>query len=145
MSRYVAYVGSYTDANDCKGLTLFDVDVDAGTLTRRAEYTVSNASYISVSHDKRFLYSITDLGVAAFAIQPDGSLKKLNVATIRGMRGCHISLTPANDFMFVSGYYDGKITVLRINEDGSVGKVTCSIFHKGPGSIAERNYQHAAT
>ena len=140
MSRMVAYVGSYTDTNDCKGLTLYDMNEKEGVLEKRAEYAVDNASYISVSHDRRFLYAITDLGVTSFAIQPDGSLKKLNTGRIRGMRGCHIGLTKDNDYMFVSGYYDGKITVLALNEDGSVGKVTCSIFHKGPGSIAERNF-----
>ena len=141
MSRYFAYVGSYTDTNDCKGLTCYEIDPKENTLTKREEYEVSNSSYLSVSHDRRFLYSTTDLGVVAFAIQPDGSLKKLNQAPIKGMRGCHICLTPENDYMFVSGYYDGKVTVLKIKEDGSVGKITCSIFHRGPGSVAERNFR----
>ncbi len=141
MSRTVAYVGSYTDTSDCKGLTLFDVDEEEGVLKRRAEYSVDNASYIAVSHNHRFLYSITDLGVTSFAIQPDGSLKKLNTARIRGMRGCHIALNHDDTYLVVSGFYDGKVTILSINEDGSAGKITCSVFHKGPGSIAERNFR----
>lgn len=139
--KYVAYVGSFTDTNNCKGLTLFDVDVETGYLFKRAEYTVHNAAYICASHDHRFLYAITDLGVASFQIRPDGSLKKLNTAPIRGMRGCHLSVNRDNTYIFVSGYYDGKITVLRLNEDGSVGKITDGIFHRGPGSIAERHFQ----
>jgi len=139
--KYVAYVGSFTDTNNCKGLTLFDVDVETGYLFKRAEYNVHNAAYICSSYDHRFLYAITDLGVTAFKINPDGTLKKLNTAPIKGMRGCHISVTRDNTYMFVSGYYDGKITVLRINPDGSAGKITDGIFHRGPGSVAERRYQ----
>ena len=137
--KYVAYVGSYTDTNNAKGITLFDVDVETGYLFKRTEYNCHNASYICTSKDYRFLYAITDIGVASFKINPDGSLKKLNTAPIRGMRGCHLSVTNDNTYLFVSGYYDGKITVLALNEDGSVGRITDGIFHQGPGSIAERN------
>ena len=136
--KYVAYVGSYTDTSNAKGITLFDVDVETGYLFKRAEYNCHNASYICASKDNRFLYAITDIGVSSFKICPDGTLKKLNTAPIRGMRGCHLSATKDNTYLFVSGYYDGKITVLRLNEDGSVGAITDGIFHQGPGSIAER-------
>ncbi len=143
MSKYVAYIGSYTDTNDCRGITVFDMDVEHGTMTKRCEYACSNASYLSVSHDRRFMYAITDLGIISYRIEPDGSLSRIREepTPIHGMRGNHICLTKENDFMFVSGYYDGKITVLRINPDGSAGHITDSVFHQGPGSVAERNYR----
>lgn len=136
---YTAYVGSYTDINTCKGLTIFDVDVERGDLKKRGEVEVSNATYLINSPDRRYLYAATDKGVASFRILPDGNLRRLNTAAIRGMRGCHLSTTADNRFLFVSGYFDGKITVLHINEDGSVGPIADGIFHKGPGSVAERN------
>ena len=43
--------------------------------------------------------------------------------------------------MFVSGYHDGKATVLRLNPDGSVGGIVDGVFHKGLGSVAERNFR----
>ena len=138
---YVVYIGSHTDLNNCKGITIYDVDVEHGDLKKRGEVEVSNASYLTTSPDKKYLYSITDKGVASFRILPDGNLKRLNTGAIRGMRGCHISTTSDNKFLFVSGYHDGKITVLRINDDGSVGAITDGIFHKGLGSVAERNYR----
>ncbi len=140
MSRTMVYIGSNTDASDNEsgGLTVFDVDTEKASLTKKSEYPVRNATYIAVSYDRRFLYSTTDLGVIAFRILPDGDLERLNIGFIRGMRGGHICLNRDNTYMFVSGYHDGKITVLRILPDGSVGEVTDGIFHKGPGSIAER-------
>ena len=118
--QYVVYVGSHTDTCDSKGITIFDMDVERGALRKRGEVEIDNASYLTTSPDGRILYSITDKGVASFRILPDGNLKRLNTAAIRGMRGCHISTTKDNRFLFVSGYHDGKITVLKINEDGSV-------------------------
>lgn len=139
--RYVAYVGSYTYIGNSKGITILDVDVENGTMTKRKEVPIFNASYVSASRDGSRLYSIADNGIVSYRILPDGDLDRMGLATIRGMRGCHISTDPEQKFMFVSGYHDGKVTVLRINEDGSAGEITDGFYDKGIGSIAERNFR----
>lgn len=138
--KYVAYVGSYTHGRS-KGITILDVDTDAGRMNIRSEIKVNNSSYLVVSHSGKYLYSIVDEGVSSFLIRENGDLEYLSTASIKGMRGCHLSLTKADDYIFVSGYHDGKLTVLHINEDGTVGAITDEIFHKGMGSIAERNFR----
>lgn len=138
--KYVAYVGSYTHGKS-KGITILDVDTDAGRMNIRSEIEVNNSSYLVVSHSGKYLYSIVDEGVSSFLIRENGDLEYLSTASIKGMRGCHLSLTKADDYIFVSGYHDGKLTVLHINEDGTVGAITDEIFHKGMGSIAERNFR----
>ena len=65
----------------------------------------------------------------AYEIQPDGTLKVINMAGINGMRGCYLSTDYEDKFLFVAGWHDGKITALRLNEDGSVGEITDEIFH----------------
>ncbi len=140
-NKYAAYVGSYTYIGNSKGVTILDVDPEKGTMSRRKEIRVNNASYVSSSRDGTRLYSIADDGIVSFRILPDGDLERMGKATIRGMRGCHISTDQANHFMFVSGYHDGKVTVLRMEEDGSVGEITDSFYDKGIGSIAERNFR----
>lgn len=138
--NYVAYVGSYTHESS-KGIHIYDCDVKKGRICEREEVAIDNPSYITFSYDKRFLYAICDQGVSAYSITEDGSLKLMNVASINGMRGCHISVTKANNFLVVSGYHDGKITVMHINEDGSIGDIADEVFHKGMGSVAERNFR----
>ena len=138
--RYVAYVGSYTHESS-KGLYLFDMDVEKGRISKRNEYELDNPSYITISHSKKFLYSICDQGVASYAIKDDAELEQLNVASINGMRGCHISITKNDTYLVVSGYHDGKITVMSLKKDGRVGDITDEVFHKGMGSIAERNFR----
>ena len=43
--------------------------------------------------------------------------------------------------IFISGFHDGKITVLNLNKDGSVGQIADGVFHKGLGSVAERSFR----
>lgn len=138
--KYALYVGSFTDTNDCPGLTVFDADPVTARLQKKEEIEVSNASYLAISPDGRILYSLTDLGIISFRILPDGSLQKINIRTIRGMRGCHISTSRDGRYVFVSGFHDGKITVLKTKPDGAVDGITDGVFHKGPGSVAERNF-----
>lgn len=139
-AKYIAYVSTYTRGDE-HGITIYDVDLAKGMLTLKDQVEITNSSYITISHDSRFLYSITDFGVESYEIQPDGSLKVLNHASINGMRGCYLSTDYKDRYLFVAGYHDGKITVLRLNEDGSVGEITDEVFHKGLGSIAERNFR----
>lgn len=139
--RYMAYVGSYSYNGKSKGITVFDVDVQKGSFTYRCEVEVDNSSYLTVSHDRRTLYSIADEGVVAFRILENGALARLNSAGIKGMRGCHVATDAEDNYIFVSGYHDGKATVLRLNPDGTVGEICDSVFHKGLGSVAERTFR----
>ena len=46
--KYVAYVGTYTHGSS-KGIQVYDVDVEKGTLTERNEVEVSNSSHTAIS------------------------------------------------------------------------------------------------
>lgn len=138
--KYVAYVGSYTHGS-AKGITICDVDLEEGIFIPRREVEVKNASYLRIANSGKFLYSVSDLGITAFKILEDGDLEFMNLGSINGMRACHISVDDDDKFIFTAGYHDGKATVVRIAEDGSVGELTGEVFHKGMGSIAERNFR----
>ena len=136
--RYVAYVGSYTFIGKSKGITIYDVDVDAGRFTKRNEVEINNSSYLAVSHRRKYLYSVVDEGIASFRILEDGGLEQMNIVSAQGMRGCYLFIDPTDRYIFISGYHDGKLTVLKIHENGSLGGITDFVFHKGIGSVAEK-------
>lgn len=141
-AKYVAYVSTYTSGNKSKyGIRIYDVDMKNGRLIEKDQVQITNSSYVTISHNQKYLYSITDFGVESYRILKDGSLEALNHASINGMRGCYLSTDYNDKFLFVAGYHDAKLTVLRVNEDGSIGEITEEIFHKGLGSIAERNFR----
>ena len=137
--KYMAYVGSYSYNGKAKGITVYDVDVEKGTFKERCE--VDNSSYVTASNDNRTLYSVADEGVVAFRILENGSLSRLNSAKTKGMRACHLSMDKEDRYVFVSGFHDGKATVLRLRKDGGVGEIVDGVFHKGLGSVAERNFR----
>jgi 3-carboxymuconate cyclase len=140
--KYVAYVSTYTvSKGDNHGIKIYDVDLERGRLTEKNQVEITNSSYVSISHSMKYLYSITDFGVESYKILENGDLEVINHATINGMRGCYLSTDYEDKFLFVAGYHDGKITALRLREDGGVGEITDEIFHKGLGSIAERNFR----
>lgn len=138
--KYVAYVSTYT-MGDSHGIKIYDIDVEKGRFTEKDEVQITNSSYVTISHNQKFLYSITDLGVEAYQVKGSGELEVINQTSINGMRGCYLSTDYQDKYLFVSGYHDGKITVLRLSEDGGIGAITDEIYHKGMGSIAERNFR----
>lgn len=138
--KYVAYVGTYTHGSSI-GIHLYDVDVEEGTLTPRKVVPVNNSSYVVKSKNGKYLYSIADEGVAVFAIKPDGDLEPINKVDIDGMRGCYLSVDDNGKYLFVGGYHDGKVTVVHTHRDGRLGSVFDGVFHKGVGSVAERNFR----
>ena len=142
-NKYVAYVSTYTSGmkDNIHGIKIYDVDMENGYFIEKDQVAITNSSYVTISHNSKYLYSITDFGVEAYKIEKDGSLTVIKEGSINGMRGCYLSTDYEDKFLFVAGYHDGKITVLRLREDGGVGDITDEIFHKGLGSIAERNFR----
>jgi 6-phosphogluconolactonase len=140
-SSYVAYVASYTSGSkDNYGIRIYDVDMEKGRMTEKEKVMITNSSYIALSHDRKTLYSITDAGVEAYHVEPDGGLTILNKASINGMRGCYLNMDQDDKFLVCAGYHDGKVTILKLNDDGSIGDITDEKFHKGLGTIAGRNH-----
>lgn len=138
---FMAYVGSYSYTGNAKGITVYDVDVEKGRFKQRCEVEIDNASYLTPSNDGKTLYSIADQGVVSFRIHENGSITRLNSKNIRGMRGCHLSVDPDDKYLFISGYHDGKATVMHLNQDGSIGSIAAGVYHKGLGSVAERTFR----
>lgn len=140
-AKYVAYVSTYTMGDD-HGIKIYDVDMEKGRFYEKDQVKITNSSYVTISHNQRFLYSITDMGVEAYKInQENGELTIVNKASINGMRGCYLSTDYEDKYLMVAGYHDGKMTVLRLKEDGGIGEITEEVFHKGMGSVAERNFR----
>lgn len=139
--KYVAYVSTYTMGKNQYGIKIYDVDLENGRFMEKDQVEITNSSYVTISHSRKFLYSITDFGVEAYKIEEDGSLTEINRGNINGMRGCYLSTDYNDKMLFVAGYHDGKVTALRLREDGGVGDITDEIYHRGLGSIAERNFR----
>lgn len=138
-SKYVAYVGTYTHETSV-GVYVYDVNVDNGVLTQQSVTPINNPSDIICSTDGKYFYSIADEGVAAFNIDADGNLTKINQEWIGGMRGCDLAIDSQNRFLFVGGYHDGRVSMMKLNKKtGAIDGIADGIFHQGIGkSVADK-------
>lgn len=125
---YVAYVGTFTRD---KGVGIHIYDLVDNYLVERCVVSVHNPTDLNINRTKKVLYSIADEGVVAFRILNDGNLTKLNELWTGGMRGSYLTTDRQGRYLFSAGHYDGTVTVVKLNEDGSLGKVTETIYHKG--------------
>lgn len=141
--KYVAYVGTYTHENSL-GIHVYDVDTQTGVFTERSVAEINNPSYLTVSHDGQTLYSIADEGVASFSIDENGDLHKTSQQWIGGMRGDFVEVDSKNRYLFVGGYHDGRVTMMRLKADGTIGDIAYGVFHKGAGiGFGDPHFDHA--
>ncbi len=137
-NHYVAYVGTYT-TGESKGIYIFDLDEKSGELTRRGVVEVSNPSDLIVSHNGKYLYSVSDTGISSFKIEENGDITLINDMSTGGMRGCYLCLDSKDRYLFVAGYYDGRVTMMKVEDNGALSGVAYGIFHKGLGiDLTER-------
>lgn len=140
--KIVAYIGTYT-YDDSPGLFVYDVKKDGKFLSLREHYSVSNLSYLCLSKDGKNLYTIVDEGVAAFSIDENGDLFYMNTKPIGGMRGCFLDVDSQKRFLFVAGFHDGRVSMIKLKNDGSISGVAYGVFHQGHVlSANERRLDH---
>lgn len=132
MGKYVAYVGTYTHGTS-NGIYVYDIDKH-GRFTEKAVVPVNNPSNICVTNSGKYLISIADEGLVSFKIEEDGNLTQINKAWTNGMRGCYVKTNADDKYIFMGGHHDGKITMMRLNEDGSIGDIADEVYHRGFGN-----------
>jgi 6-phosphogluconolactonase len=106
-----------------------------------------NPSFLTVHPNHRFLYSVSEdplsLGppldhasyVSAFAVDPaTGKLRLLNTVPTGGTSTCYLSMDKTGKFVLLANFGSGSISVVRVNDDGSLGQQTAFVQHLGHGS-----------
>ena len=88
--KCVAYVSTYT-MGDKHGIRIYDVDMEHGRLCEKGSVHITNSSYVTISHNRKYLYAITDTGVSSYRILPDGNLEfneqHERMLSLHGLRG----------------------------------------------------------
>lgn len=122
-----AYVGSFTTAQRLArgdGIHIYCVDSATDTWAHLQHVpALVNPSFLALSHDQRFLYSVhgdSDFATA-FALDPKtGEARLINRAAIGGSNGVRQAVDPSGRFLVVANYASGSVAVLAIGADGSL-------------------------
>jgi 6-phosphogluconolactonase (cycloisomerase 2 family) len=122
-----AYVGSFTTAQRKArgdGIHVYRTDPATGAWTHIQHIgDLVNPSYLALSHDQRFLYSVhgDEDYATAFALDPvTGQAKLLNRAATGGKNGVREAVDPSGKFLVMANYASGSVAVLPIAPDGSL-------------------------
>ncbi|GGL93328.1 lactonase family protein [Nakamurella endophytica] len=138
-------IGTYTERLphvDGKAPGILETDYQEGGLGELATTAqVRNPSWVAVTGDGRFLYSVVETtefegrpggGVAAFARDPrTGALTPIGTAPSGGTEPAHLALDPDERFVLVANYRTGSVAVFARQPDGGLGERVEHVQHEG--------------
>src|SRR5205814_6360817 len=103
---------------------------------------VVDPSFLAIDRKRRYLYAVNEVSqfagkpggaVSAFQIDPKtANLKFLNQQPSLGGAPCHLTVDKTDRFVLVANYDAGNITVLRVEQNDSLGRATDTEQHDGP-------------
>lgn len=135
-------VGTYTNTGKSQGIYAYELNVKSGAITLKSVTTgVSNPSYLCMTPDKRFVYSVNESaeGSAANAFSFDavsGRLTLLNRSLTVGKGPCFITCTPKH--VFTANYGGGSLSVFERKADGSLSALKQKLQHVGSSVDSSR-------
>jgi len=135
------FAGKYTAEGE-KGLYLLDLKSKDGDFKLLAEADAgNNPSYLCISKKWEMIYAINEVsdvdGIRAGSVtalsydQETGTLAKLKTLPVPNGGPCYVSLSHAEDYLFVANYGGGSVAVIKLDENGLPALITDTIFYKG--------------
>ena len=143
--EYYIVLGTY-DSPKSEGVYVYKFNAAEGSAREISHFKTSNPSFIAVSPDERFVYAVNETApqggkggeIVAFSFNKlTGELTLINKQLSGGDHPCHVETDKTGKWVFASNYSSGTLSVLPVNNDGSLGKAT-TIQHTGAGKNPQR-------
>ncbi len=149
------FIGTNTGGNTrSKGIYQADFDPLTGKLTTpdlAAPYR--NPGFLALHPAQPVLLAVGEpskpfadgtSAVAAFSVSADHRLTFLGEASTGGKGACHLAVSPDGRSVAVANYGDGRISIVRLDENGLPGKTVSIMTNTGSGPDKSRqNGPHA--
>ena len=129
------FVGTYTSGTS-KGIYVYRFDEETGIASYVSEVEAVNPSYLAISSDRRYVYSVGENSrnaAVAYAFTFDktaGKLSLINSQPTNGAAPCYISTDHTGRFVVTANYSGGNVSVFPLNRDGSLQPVE-KVFNLG--------------
>lgn len=141
-SNYNLLIGTYTQKCENKGIYTYDFNTKTGDFSfKNSTEKVVNPSFLTVSKDNTFVYSVNEFGaastVSSFGFNSTtGKLDLINKQNSKGADPCYIINDDKN--VIVANYSGANISVFSKNKDGSLAEAKQVLQHFGTGSNTQR-------
>jgi 6-phosphogluconolactonase len=145
-TQFIGFVGTYTKG-ESKGIYAFTLDTQEKQITQvRVAAELDNPTYLNISKDNRFLYSVVKEGdsggIAAFAVNSQsGELTPLNTQLLEGSSPCHVSVDSQTKFAFSANYHKGEVVSYLVNS-GTLTQPVSIMKHEGSGPDPRQEKAH---
>lgn len=136
------YIGTY-GSNQDKGIYLGALNRDSGEMELLdGTPGIENAAFLDFDELHRVLYAVSEKEaseVVAYNADPETrKLTELSRKPTDSSGACHLSRSRDGKYLFTTGYGDGRITVMTLEEEGALGDITSVIRHSGRGLRDDR-------
>lgn len=136
--------GTYTSAEGSKGVYVYRFDTVTGESGQISMAVVSNPSYLVLSPDEKYVYTVgeNDKGnsaVHAFAFdKKNGNLTNINSQLTNSAGPCYITIDNRGKNVHTANYGGGSISSFQVKSDGSLTPATSVMLFEGSGPDTKR-------
>lgn len=143
--QHYMLVGTY-DSPQSEGIYVYKFNSDSGTLQLLNKVKVSNPSYLAISPDKNYVYSVGEVNgptgkegrVHSFGFnKKTGVLSSINSQSSEGNHPCYIATDKKGKWAIAGNYSSGNLSVISINK-GGLSTAQQVIQHQGNGPDTTR-------
>ena len=132
-------VGTYTSDEGSKGIYVYRFNTETGESEEVSVTEVANPSYLTLSPNEKFVYSVgeNDEGDgAAYAFSFDkktGRLVPINSQSTQSAGPCYITIDKKGKNVHTANYGGGSISSFQVKSDGGLSELVSLIRFKGSG------------
>ncbi len=124
--RYNLLIGTYTTPTSKDGIWVYEFNTLTGDFIYRSKTKdIESPSYLDISKDGRFVYSVNEVktgGVSSFTFNSlKGELTFINRVSSGGDGPCYVTVDDKNKFVFAGNYGSGSLCAIPLKQDGSLG------------------------
>ena len=141
---YHLLIGTYTNKKS-EGIYIYSFNKQTGEVKYESTIkNISNPSYLAVSPNNRFIYSVEENSgqpgkVSAFLFnKATGTATFLNSRSSGSEGPCYVSVSETGSDVFVGNYTGGSLAVMHVRSDGTLDSATQNIMHQGSSINKER-------
>lgn len=123
---YNLLISPYSRSGKNQNISVYNFNTVTGEVTYRSKATgVVNPSFLAVSPDNKFVYSVNEIEkgtISSFSFNSlTGELVFLNSVSSGGNGPTNITIDKKGKFVFCANYGSGSVAALKVNKDGSLG------------------------
>ena len=147
MGQMYMLAGTYTSAEGSKGIYVYKFDTDTGASDSVSMVEVANPSYLVVSPNEQFVYSVGENGeddsyAHAFSFdKSNGQLKLIDSQLTYGSSPAYITLDAQGNNLITANYGGGSISQFNVNTNGTLSPLSNLFQFEGRGEDPVRQKQ----